>query len=541
MINRTNLRKQRKENKGITLIVLVITIIILLILAGISIATLTGKNGILDKTSKAKEENLIEQYKEEINLIIIDEIAERKIQNKEELMILSLDSKIREKKWVNEIYKCNSSGEEQPTFDASTHLLVESKEHYEFLIEVNEAKQIAKIVSLQKGTEEKYTITYHPNGGEGEEEIVEIRQGFSVTLKECNYTRDQYKFVGWCENQDGEGERYLENSTYKPEGQVILYAIWKAPSTVEEAKEAGTVLNQNMPTIIKDTYGNEVKVPEGFKIAEDSANDVTGGVVIEDVSHGITAGSQFVWIPVGTVYTNTQRTESKTIILNRYTFDESGNSTVQEENVIDSYHQEIIDSERGNTIAKDINAFKTSTIINKGYYIGRYEARSIAQRSSSSDTLEQVTVKANDYVCNFVTQPQAATLARGMYGVNKNFTSDLVNSYAWDTAIVFLQTFDNREDKTKPYSRQSSLNTGSLPAEKGTNHLSGSEKQDKICNIWDMASNTSEWTTETSNYPSAPSVDRGGNYAYDDYTSIRNRHPIDDSYDILTFRCILYL
>ena len=79
--------------KGITLIALVITIIILLILAGISIAMLTGENGIISKTTKAKEEHIIEQYKEEINLIIIDEIAERKIQNKEELMIISLDAK----------------------------------------------------------------------------------------------------------------------------------------------------------------------------------------------------------------------------------------------------------------------------------------------------------------------------------------------------------------------------------------------------------------------------------------------------------------
>lgn len=38
-----------KKQKGITLIALVITIIVLLILAGISIATLTGENGILRK------------------------------------------------------------------------------------------------------------------------------------------------------------------------------------------------------------------------------------------------------------------------------------------------------------------------------------------------------------------------------------------------------------------------------------------------------------------------------------------------------------
>ena len=44
------------RNKGITLVALVITIIILLILAGISIATLTGQNGLLSKANIAGEE-----------------------------------------------------------------------------------------------------------------------------------------------------------------------------------------------------------------------------------------------------------------------------------------------------------------------------------------------------------------------------------------------------------------------------------------------------------------------------------------------------
>ena len=44
-----------KNAKGITLIALVITIIVLLILAGVTIATLTGDNGILNQAGKAKD------------------------------------------------------------------------------------------------------------------------------------------------------------------------------------------------------------------------------------------------------------------------------------------------------------------------------------------------------------------------------------------------------------------------------------------------------------------------------------------------------
>lgn len=45
----------KSNSKGITLIALVITIIVLLILAGITIATLTGDNGIIGKAINAKK------------------------------------------------------------------------------------------------------------------------------------------------------------------------------------------------------------------------------------------------------------------------------------------------------------------------------------------------------------------------------------------------------------------------------------------------------------------------------------------------------
>lgn len=59
-----------KNQKGITLIALVITIIVLLILAGVSIAMLTGENGILTQTNKAKYTQIEGQVKEEINLAV---------------------------------------------------------------------------------------------------------------------------------------------------------------------------------------------------------------------------------------------------------------------------------------------------------------------------------------------------------------------------------------------------------------------------------------------------------------------------------------
>lgn len=63
-------KRMQKNSKGITLIALVITIIALLILAGVTIATLTGDNGILTQAGNAKEQtekaDIIERAKIEI-------------------------------------------------------------------------------------------------------------------------------------------------------------------------------------------------------------------------------------------------------------------------------------------------------------------------------------------------------------------------------------------------------------------------------------------------------------------------------------------
>ena len=57
-----------KKQKGITLIALVVTIIVLLILAGVSIAMLTGNNGILTQGKRAKEETTVGHEKEAVQM-----------------------------------------------------------------------------------------------------------------------------------------------------------------------------------------------------------------------------------------------------------------------------------------------------------------------------------------------------------------------------------------------------------------------------------------------------------------------------------------
>ena len=66
------IKDELKNNKGITLIALVITIVVLLILAGVTIATLTGDNGILTRTNEAKQKTEEAQIQEQRDLVQIE-------------------------------------------------------------------------------------------------------------------------------------------------------------------------------------------------------------------------------------------------------------------------------------------------------------------------------------------------------------------------------------------------------------------------------------------------------------------------------------
>ena len=59
-----------KNNKGITLIALVVTIIVLLILAGVSIAMLSGQNGILNRARDAREQSTKGSLDEAVKIVV---------------------------------------------------------------------------------------------------------------------------------------------------------------------------------------------------------------------------------------------------------------------------------------------------------------------------------------------------------------------------------------------------------------------------------------------------------------------------------------
>ena len=85
-----------KNKRGITLIALIVTIIVLLILAGISIAMLTGDNGIFSMAKEAKTKNEEAEAREKLEIELTNFVAEKNT-NKEYNENEYIDNKLEEK------------------------------------------------------------------------------------------------------------------------------------------------------------------------------------------------------------------------------------------------------------------------------------------------------------------------------------------------------------------------------------------------------------------------------------------------------------
>ena len=350
-----------------------------------------------------------------------------------------------------------------------------------------------------------------------------------------------------------------------------------SPEDIKKVSEVKGGDYFNKPTTLEDSNGNLIKVPKGFKIADDSGVNVTEGIVIEDndIIDGIgnNRGNQYVWIPVGTGIKKADGT-TVDITLGRYVFADGTNDKAEDgttilakgtpilkqnaENYADEVlievltinYEELATSRIGtidtsnhlndtNTTALNLKGFIDSVKAKGGYYIARYEASygidgkansKVSNSFTNSNTAP--TTRTEGMLWNYITQIDAATASRNLY---ETVTSDLVNSYAWDTAIVYIQNFSEDTD----YSRQDGNSINSSLTNTGAN-------KDEVCKINDMASNTMEWTTEHSTLTlgtkAFPCTDMGGKYfdkAY--YTSFRDDSVATNSNKEDTFRSILYI
>ena len=348
-------------------------------------------------------------------------------------------------------------------------------------------------------------------------------------------------------------------------------------STIKELRDSGEFMKKETTAI--DSDKNLIKIPKGFKIAEDSGKNVTEGVVIEDndIIEGIgnNRGNQYVWVPVGNQIKKSDGT-TVDITLGRYTFADGTNdkdtngavlkkgAPILKQNAENYMQQVIIDlnykeleiyrqgvasyeatdglnttsrgKKKSDGTYEGIKSFIDSVKTNGGYYIARYEA-SYGIDGKANSKVSNSFMPSNDAptiegtLWSNITQIDAA---KACYDIYTTATTDLINSYSWDTALVYIQSFSGNTD----YSYQDGKNINSSLTNTGAN-------RDERCKINDMASNCIEWTTEYSDYVHdstvLPFTQRGGHHDnLRGYPKHRFNY-VPNTLKDTTFRSILYI
>lgn len=161
-----------KSINGVTLIALVITIIVLLILAGVSIAMLTGDNGILTQVNKAKGQTVNEGLKEEIQLAITS------------------------KKMLD---KVNKSGNLEKELKKIDNVVVE---------------KLANDTYSVKRDNTEYTIYEDGTIIEGKLKVWDGAEEEPVKLSDTEYNIENANQLKWLSNRVNEGNNFSGNTIY---------------------------------------------------------------------------------------------------------------------------------------------------------------------------------------------------------------------------------------------------------------------------------------------------------------------------------------
>ncbi len=322
-------------------------------------------------------------------------------------------------------------------------------------------------------------------------------------------------------------------------------------------KSAGNYVEENKT--VKDKNGDTVVIPKGFKVAEDSGSSVLEGVVIEDDDIFNGRGNQYVWVPVTkdtngdatTPYSSNSGTLSngKEIQLSRYVFNLDDGKIYYNHGEYDIGSQGYLVGHADtpywyaveDETSEKLSAFKMSASSNGGYYIARYEASygtgGKANSRISTDNSYTTEELKRGTLWNNITQTNAISACENLYVETNSY---LINSYAWDTAILYIQECSSANDYSTWTTKNTELtNTGTIG--------------DEQCKINDMSGNIGEWTTEIENLARYSSdfkgaINRGGRFSQPYYyTQFRGVHsnsykvyPTDISADV-GFRAILYI
>ena len=272
-----------------------------------------------------------------------------------------------------------------------------------------------------------------------------------------------------------------------------------------------------------------VKIPTGFYYV---GGTKASGIVISDNKNDKNKyrnqkvvgtdllGNQYVWIPCTTDNTSSDLQYTRTEWGVEADGDDNSRA-IKDELTLTDASVTYSDADTANGINADVSkeivaqikAEKASVAQYGGYYIGRYEV------GKNGDT---AVVKYNQTPYASITWSTAYGLAKKII-TNSEATSYLCSSYAWDTAVNFIQnnsTAKNYATSIEGFNGNWNSQEVKDPSENvikpaGTSQQLNTGLTTQFCNIFDIGGNEAEFTTELNPGSSETVVLRGGDYYND--------------------------
>ena len=456
--------KLRKTNSGITLIALVITIIVLLILAGVTIATLTGDNGILTKATEAKDKTEEGEEEEKVKLSVAGALAkDNGGEIKEQYLDEELASQFGEK---GTDYNLEGSGPFTVTILGSGRKYIVNKDgSVEIYVPINGNYYDAETDITVGGKPVTIPEGAQISGIEGEYENVD--NGFVIYMPDS----EEEKITDWSDAE--EIQKTYDQFVWVPVENAVLDLSGNSTALADDASIKAEVQKEikagRYPMAIKKDENTYIGVL--YQFSEETIGENQKKVKVEPLSD---------WEPTST---NSGRREPDVV-----TDYDNGTSYLDQVNgILGTDYTNA--TEFKNDLQTDFKNMVIRVEENKGFWVGRYEtskmnANQISVIKGTQDGINNV----NWY---------------NMYAKQKKYSSQktlgtmqssMIWGSQWDQIMIWMKKEEN--EKKNSYYVTNSLGMGNYGTRDDTQSELANTGFAKVKNVFDLAGNVYDWTLE---------------------------------------------
>ena len=442
---KTKKERNKDMNKGITLIALVITIIVLLILAAVSIATLTGENGILTRANDAKTSTEIAEEKEKVELATVAALAD---DNGGEIKEDYLKQELEKYFGTDGVSVTPGENNGEEGFivtidDSGRQYFVDKDGNVEEL-----GTGVVNPPSEEPGNPDDNGIfqeTSTINGGEATANNPTIPAGFRPMDTDTS---------SWGDGTSAPSAEDLGNGlviTDAPEGEVGNEFVWIPVASISE------IANETTETDNNDNQNYQGKLYDFPSAYESTEKTSYGQTTTSYREPAVVTGSS------GTSYDG-DTTNNYLNIINGIlgtTYSSSDTSTFLED------------------MQEDYNKMVKSVGIYHGFYVSRYEM-SKSTTANQAASVANVTPLVNDSNNRWY----------GLYAYGKTYT----NSY---DSVESSMVWGSQYDAMMRWMQDNDVDvTGNIGDNRNTGTTTGTSETDIIKNIYDLYGCHYEWTLE---------------------------------------------